>query len=91
MILSKNSGTDTSALARSNGPSNSCSSNSASVNRSLENLVEAFLRLDLKSMFNDRNGNNNPSILSTGYLRPHPSSTEIGNNSSAYMKPLHTL
>ncbi|TGJ83946.1 hypothetical protein E0Z10_g4793 [Xylaria hypoxylon] len=75
----QDSGIVTGPMARFIDPDQSCSSTSALVNRNEEDLVRTLLELDIKSMFNDMNGNNKPTILSTGYLRPHPSPEEIWN------------
>ncbi|KAI0976115.1 hypothetical protein F4678DRAFT_416013 [Xylaria arbuscula] len=69
-------GSDNGAMTQTNGPDPSCSSNSTPGNWSEDDLVDAFLGLNLKAMFYDMIGNTKP-INCRGYIRPHRSSIEI--------------
>ncbi|KAI1421678.1 hypothetical protein F5Y12DRAFT_718179 [Xylaria sp. FL1777] len=73
------SGTGNAILAGPSGNDQNCLSNSTSENGNQEELVEFLLGLDFNAMYNDMKGNTKPTILSTGYVRPHPSSAEIWN------------
>ncbi|KAI0526420.1 hypothetical protein F5B22DRAFT_655585 [Xylaria bambusicola] len=71
------SDTDNGTLAKPSASAQSFSSNPTSANYDQEGLVNALLDINIAALHRDATRRNKDTILSTGYIRPHPPSKEL--------------